>query len=88
MSPDAYFWKGGELIEYFGSTSVAKIPEEYLDMYCVDTSPIYRDRKDQQSGIYRKAKDANMNHRVWKPTPISELPPEFRLALLISGVSL
>ena len=78
MTPTAYFWREGQLIEYFGDTSVNKVSKAGLsDLYAVDlTTPLPMGR----FGIY-KARSA------WRHVPLDKFPPEFRTALLLLGIT-
>ena len=78
MIHTAYFWREGQLVEYFGDTSVNKVSKAGLsDLYAVDlTTPLATGR----FGIY-KARSA------WKHVPLDKFPPEFRTALLLLGIT-
>ena len=78
MTPTAYFWREGQLVEYFGDTSVNKVVRAGLsDLYAVDlTTPL----PIGKFGIY-KARSA------WKHVPLDKFPPEFRTTLLLLGIT-
>ena len=78
MTPTAYFWREGQLVEYFGDTSVNKVVRAGLsDLYAVDlTTPLPMGR----FGIYNA-------RSAWKHVPLDKFPPEFRTALLLLGIT-
>ena len=78
MTPTAYFWREGQLVEYFDDTSVNKVSKAGLsDLYAVDlTTPL----PIGKFGIY-KARSA------WKHVPLDKFPPEFRTTLLLLGIT-
>ena len=78
MTPTAYFWREGQLIEYFGDTLVNKVSKAGLsDLYAVDlTTPLAMGR----FGIY-KARSA------WRHVSLDKFPPEFKTALLLLGIT-
>ena len=78
MTPTAYFWRDGQLVEYFGDTLVDKVSKAGLsDLYAVDlTTPLAMGR----FGIYTA-------RSAWKHVPLDKFPPEFRTALLLLGIT-
>ena len=78
MTPTAYFWREGQLVEYFGDTLVNEVSKAGLsDLYAVDlTTPL----PIGKFGIY-KARSA------WRHVPLDKFPPEFRTALLLLGIT-
>ena len=78
MTPTAYFWREGQLVEYFGDASVNKVSKAGLsDLYAVDlTTPL----PIGKFGIY-KARSA------WRHVPLDKFPPEFRTTLLLLGIT-
>ena len=78
MIPTAYFWREGQLVEYFGETSVNKVARAGLsDLYAVDlTTPLPMGR----FGIYKAGS-------AWRHVPLDKFPPEFRTVLLLLGIT-
>ena len=78
MTPTAYFWREGQLIEYFGGPLINKVSKAGLsDLYAVDlTTPL----PIGKFGIY-KARSA------WRHVPLDKFPPEFRTTLLLLGIT-
>ena len=78
MIPTAYFWREGQLIEYFGGTLVSNVSKAgLLDLYAVDlTTPL----PIGKFGIYTA-------RSAWKHVPLDKFPPEFRTALLLLGIT-
>jgi len=78
MTPTAYFWREGQLVEYFGETSVNKVARAGLsDLYAVDlTTPL----PIGKFGMY-KARSA------WRHIPLEKFPADFRATLLLLGIS-
>lgn len=78
MTPTAYFWREGQLVEYFGHTSVNKVTRAGLsDLYAVDlTTPLPMGR----FGMYK-------TRSAWKHIPLEKFPPEFRTTLLLLGIT-
>ena len=78
MTPTAYFWREGQLVEYFDDNSVNKVSKAGLsDLYAVDlTTPLPMGK----FGIY-EARSA------WKHVPLDKFPPEFRTVLLLLGIT-
>ena len=78
MTPTAYFWREGQLVEYFGDTLVNKVARAGLsDLYAVDLtapSPIGK------FGMYE-------TRSTWRHIPLEKFPADFRATLLLLGVS-
>ena len=78
MTPTVYFWREGQLVEYFGDTSVNKVSKAGLsDLYAVDLTTPWPIGK---FGIYKARSE-------WKHVPLDKFPPEFRTALLLLGIT-
>ncbi len=79
MSCPAYFWKDEEVITYPGPPSItirAAIVLDLLGYYCVDTACIHA------AGRYGRFDELG-----WASDPLDSFPKEFRLHLLLLGVT-
>ena len=78
MIPTAYFWRDGQLVEYFGETSVNKVARAGLsDLYAVDlTTPL----PIGKFGMYK-------SRSAWRHIPLEKFPAEFITALLLLGIT-
>lgn len=78
MIPTAYFWREGQLIEFYGDTSVYTVAKAGLsDLYAVDlTTPL----PIGKFGMY-KARSA------WRHIPLEKFPADFRATLLLLGIT-
>ena len=78
MTPTAYFWREGQLVEYFGGTLVNNVSKAgLLGLYAVDlTTPLPMGK----FGIYKACS-------AWEHVPLDKFPPEFRTALLLLGIT-
>ena len=77
---NGYFWKDGKVVEYSGDMFTRQLREgrpDLEDCLCVDTS-----RKDEISRYGQFIKNDGWHHE-----PFREFPPEFRMHLLLLGVS-
>ena len=85
MTPTAYFWREGQLVEYFGDTLVNTVARAGLsDLYAVDlttTLPMER------FGIYEARSAWRQLPFAWRHVPLDKFPPEFRTALLLLGIT-
>lgn len=73
-----YFWKNGNVITLDGNISRDDVKRADLtDCYNFETDQ----REHQQTGMFRGT------GADWKHIPFKELPPEFRMHLLLLGVS-
>ena len=78
MTPTAYFWREGQLVEYFDDTLVNTVSKAGLsNLYAVDlTTPLAVGR----FGIYKACS-------AWRHVPLDKFPPEFRTTLLLLGIT-
>lgn len=78
MTPTAYFWREGQLVEYFGETLVNEVARAGLSgLYAVDlTTPLPKGK----FGMYKAGS-------AWRHIPLEKFPAEFRTTLLLLGIS-
>ncbi len=79
MSGYSYFWKDGEVITAPAQMTMGKATASDLDdLFCVD--PYWEDA-DRRYGVF-KSKSGG-----WEHYPVDMFPKEFRVHLLLLGVS-
>ena len=76
----AYFWDAAneQVLEHFAGTTLDSIPFDFHGLYCVD---MYTDPSDST------ARYGQYWAEGWRSVPLQAFPPQFRLALLLLGVS-
>lgn len=80
-----YFWKKGkvEVAHPLGVyTTTDALKDGRTGLPCVDTK---FNRPDQRYGVYAQEEGGEFFN--WEPLPINTFPAEFRLQLLLLGVS-
>lgn len=81
MSRSSYFWKDGEVF-VVNEVMFARLAKEMgcEGLYCVDT------HRTDPSGRYGEFKNIP-GQFGWKHIPLEQFPPEFRMRLLLLGVT-
>lgn len=76
---NCYFWKDGNVLVTEQVLAEEAIRYNYTDLLCVDAC---RTDPESRYGVFK-----NAPQRGWKHVPLENFPKEFRMHLLLLGVS-
>jgi hypothetical protein len=77
MKPTAYFWKDGEVVEFFQLSYMENVREAGLEnLFCLD---VLEKNPPQRYGYFHPTK-------CWIPVPLEEFPKEFLTTLMLLGI--